>query len=103
VTNKRPLVIVQCAFWEKIFPRFSEVSGDVDAVIRPALSATNCDIVVVRVCEGEMLRKAREFSAVVISGSPVMVGDPDHAGRKTRKERGRYEHPSGAPGYSRRS
>jgi GMP synthase (glutamine-hydrolysing) len=77
VTNQTPLLIVQCTVWEKIFPRLSDVSGDVDAVIRAALSATNCEVVVVRVCEGEMLRDAREFSAVVISGSPVMVGDPD--------------------------
>jgi GMP synthase (glutamine-hydrolysing) len=76
VNSLKPLLIVQCAVWEKTFPRLSEVSGDVDAVIRSALSATNCDIVVVRVCEGEILCDAREFSAVVISGSPVMVGDP---------------------------
>jgi hypothetical protein len=78
VTNQTPLFIVQCTVWEKIFPRLSDVSGDVDAVIRAALSSTNCDVVVVRVCEGEMLHDAREFSAVVISGSPVMVGDPPH-------------------------
>jgi GMP synthase (glutamine-hydrolysing) len=54
----------------------SEVSGDVDAVIRSALSATNCDIVVVRVCEDEPLCDAREFTAVLISGSPAMVNDP---------------------------
>lgn len=67
---------MQCTVWEKTFPRLSEVSGDVDAVIRSALSATNCDIVVVRVCEGETLWDAREFNAVLISGSPAMVGDP---------------------------
>jgi GMP synthase (glutamine-hydrolysing) len=60
----------------KIFPRLSEVSGDVDAVIRSALSATNCEIVVVRVCEDEPLCDAREFTAVMISGSPAMVNDP---------------------------
>jgi GMP synthase (glutamine-hydrolysing) len=67
---------VQCAVWGKIFPRLSEVSGDVDAVIRSALSATNCEIVVVRVCEDEPLCDAREFTAVLISGSPAMVNDP---------------------------
>jgi GMP synthase (glutamine-hydrolysing) len=55
---------------------FVEVSGDVDAVISAALSATNCDIIVVRVCEGEPLCDVREFSAVLISGSPAMVSDP---------------------------
>jgi len=67
---------VQCAVWGKIFPRLSEVSGDVDAVIRSALSATSCEIVVVRVCEDEPLCDAREFTAVLISGSPAMVNDP---------------------------
>ena len=67
---------MQCAVWGKIFPRLSEVSGDVDAVIRSALSATSCEIVVVRVCEDEPLCDAREFTAVLISGSPAMVNDP---------------------------
>jgi GMP synthase (glutamine-hydrolysing) len=76
VNGLKPLLLVQCAVWGKIFPRLSEVSGDVDAVISAALSATNCDIIVVPVCEGEPLCDVREFSAVLISGSPAMVSDP---------------------------
>ena len=76
MNGRKPLLLVQCAVWGKIFPRLSEVSGDVDAVIRSALSATSCEIVVVRVCEDEPLCDAREFTAVLISGSPAMVNDP---------------------------